>query len=46
LKAARFPPEGKQDRVAKALRTLASLRFGIPVDGIFWLNVYKPTDVP
>jgi uncharacterized protein (DUF433 family) len=32
LKAARFPAEGKQERVAKALRTLASLRFGIPVD--------------
>jgi hypothetical protein len=32
LKAARFPAEGKQERVAKALRTLARLRFGMPVD--------------
>lgn len=32
LKAARFPAEGKQQRVAAALRVLDTLRFGIPVD--------------
>lgn len=32
LKAARFPAEGKEQRVAAALRILETLRFGIPVD--------------
>jgi len=30
--AARFPAEGKEQRVATALRVLETLRFGIPID--------------
>jgi uncharacterized protein (DUF433 family) len=32
LKAARFPAEGKEQRVAAARRVLETLRFGMPVD--------------
>ncbi len=32
LIAAKFPPEGKEQRVAAALRVLETLRFGIPID--------------
>jgi uncharacterized protein (DUF433 family) len=32
LIAARFPAEGKEQRVAEALRVLETLRFGIPID--------------
>lgn len=32
LIAAKFPPEGKAQRVAAALRVLETLRFGIPID--------------
>ncbi len=32
LKAARFPAEGKEQRVAAARRVLRTLRFGIPID--------------
>jgi uncharacterized protein (DUF433 family) len=32
LIAAKFPPEGKAERVAAALRVLETLRFGIPID--------------